>query len=867
MFISVFVCIQFCGPVAGESANNSPTRTTRAGEFDETPAREWLETTLELTFESAIQLTVFAEFKIHEVYLPIYEQMTADGIRKQYEIETKATPTNPPILLALYREIDELFEKLLNQTFPGSKRVIDNPKLNNTSIYNIIVDEDKYDPPVIITHYCSYLELLNSAYFNEDELAKYDIQSASDLLEGSLKVGATITQNIKLFANAGHKNRYIFNVPLLGTIPDQSQNQLIIAHPYLDEITPRNNYKVQFTNDNTYGNISFVKHIKGLELRARYPNKQTKENIRINFDFNMHDFDNININKSRVLINSVKLKNTLVKLPSNITDIEILSADGIRLFYENGIINLQELQTELDSELAKIRDEIMGVLNISTEIILGINWSMASVSGVVPMYHLTDTVSLKRMGSERPISGYLYSHNSLKPGYFESVSSLVIKGLLNAGAKGEVDLKIKTGYDYIINLTLPPGFRIENLPHLPSSIKSVYEYFIEPDKLEQLIFVSEKPTYYHSSEADVEVRIDFHEIEVLGFNEYKGSVKIDSVGILQHIKVDPDSRFSKALPEQITMDYYNSDALRLLYTEKLLNLSEIEDDMYLIIKENVSKMLDEDLKMRVDFDEEMLKFDGNVSRMDDVIPINFQIHASGKMRITEERLVRMGSFVTKQIELPLSGIRYWNVTYILILPQYIDILGSPWVEETSTDYFGPIVERNSDGRYVLEITIHGDSEEIEEFEIIVNLDIDLTIWFFLSKIVIPLVLSIVLLILIIVITFMRRYKAKKLKKMQEEEDLLVEEEEYHSRRGVRAIFSWREETLDKAPASYDEKRFRKQKVPETDEDYSERLRELAPGIGSEKKKRFRKSASPFKKKKSRKTRQEEDDYSERFRRY
>ena len=82
-----------------------------------------------------------------------------------------------------------------------------------------------------ITHYCSFLLVNDSAYFNAEELAKYDLKSTSDLLEGSLKLGAMVTTDLMLFANAGHKNKYIFKVRTLDPALEDAKDQLIIEHP------------------------------------------------------------------------------------------------------------------------------------------------------------------------------------------------------------------------------------------------------------------------------------------------------------------------------------------------------------------------------------------------------------------------------------------------------------------------------------------------------------------------------------------------------------------------------------------------------------------------------------------------------------
>jgi hypothetical protein len=295
---------------------------------------------------------------------------------------------------------------------------------------------------------------------------------------------------------------------------------------------------------------------------------------------------------------------------------------------------------------------------------------------------------------------------------------------------------------------------------------------------------------YHWSKANVTVEIDISEVDILSFTEYLATVRISADGVLHHIEMETDSKFAKSIPKQMNMEYYNSDVLRLMYTAGLVSLEDIEESMYALIEENISKMLEKDLKMRVNFNDEFLEFDGNTKEMDNKEPVNFRISASGKMQITEDRLVRMGGFVKKQLELPLQGVKYWNVTYILILPEHINILGRPTIDNTSIGYAGPEINRDSSGRDELMIIIYGEPTNVVEFEsleIEVKVDIDITIWFFLSKILIPIALFIILTILTIVLILYRRHKIKKLDELLKDPDVMAEDESYHKAMGDRKL--------------------------------------------------------------------------------
>ena len=109
------------------------------------------------------------------------------------------------------------------------------------------------------------------------------------------------------------------------------------------------------------------------------------------------------------------------KLPSNISDIPFISTDGIRLFYDNGIINLSDLEFEIDAEVDKIGSELQDAFNSTKQVQLYVTWNLSSVVALEPIYYLSDIGSMKRMGTQRPIIGYIYSTASGGLEHFENV--------------------------------------------------------------------------------------------------------------------------------------------------------------------------------------------------------------------------------------------------------------------------------------------------------------------------------------------------------------------------------------------------------------------------------------------------------------
>ncbi len=804
----------------------APMGTRATDPYDMTAAREWLDVDVVALFQQPDYLEMDITYYIHEIYLsPPYNQLAADEIRVLYEYERKTIGNNPPILTSLLQKIKEKTGKIANQTTASTNLIFYDPVQETSSFYGS-ADENKYEPPLVIRQECS-IKLSELAYFTSAEVARYNIKRLSDLLAGSLKMGARVNLDLDLYAGAGHKIKYIFKVNKFEEWSDDYQDQLTITHS-LNEIFSKDKDKVTFTIDNLNNLYHSVREIKDIVFRAKIVNLQSQETIRHDFNLMLKDFDELLINRSTITINSIKIREEFFKLPSNISDLTFLSTDGLRLYMDNGLLDLADIEQSLAAEFSRLERQFATVFNTTDSVVLNKTWDMSTIIGLSPLYYLYDTGSMNRMGSERPIICHLSVKEESAVHLFGNVTSMAVKGLLNAGARAELNLYISSPYMYTYNLTLPAGFLLSG--HTPKlsgepGIGGV-TYLLTPDKLKNLRVVAIDPAQYTSSRANITVNIDIHEVEILGVSEYLAHVKIDADGILHHIKNERGSEFDEALPKGVTMDYYNSDALRLMYTEGLLDLPEIEESLYSKIEENISKMLEKDVKMIVSFNDELLEFDGNIHEMDDLDPVTFGIRSSGKMRITEDKLVRMGGFVTKQLELPLPGAKYWNVTYRLVLPEHIYILGRPRVENSSVEYFGPMVDRTDDNRDELIVTICGepyDEASEPELEVDVQVDIDITIWFFLNKIVAAIILFIVLCIVIAIIQLHRRHKSKKIEQLMADPDLAVEEEDFSMGMGGRSYKRPSRTVAVKERRFVDFDTGRRKK-----DDYSERLEELRP---------------------------------------
>lgn len=765
-------------------SNGYNTRSNGVG--DETPsADDWIEATYQIKFQEPARVNLDAKFLIHEINLgTIYGNATAAQIRVLSDGEESST------IITYLKSIVEkdIFSKFLEITFPEG----------DYNYQSAIVDESTLTATEGVDHYHPAIEVAVSgyalthdrSYFTDDELAEYNITNLNDLIEGSLKMGAKVSQTLTLGAKAGHKNEFQFSVPFYSTFQHPEQLTISLSDSKEDE-DKNSEYLVVKTVDNKDGSNAKLEHLKGLTLEAVRPTPDLEtgvtEDINIQLEMDIINFDEIHLRPSLLEVAVVDLVSSSINLPENITGLSHMSSDGIRLFYDNGIIDEDDIQENIDDELTKTSKNLRSKLNSSASIDLELEWDYPSILDMEPLYYLEDTGTHNYMGSDRPIKGYVKARDKIVPNFYETnFSTNAIYGFLNAGAEAELNIRIKSKYDYNINLTLPEDLRLKGKLGNPGTRDS---YLISEYEADDLILASKFAPVYRSNRANIDVEVDITELEMVNFDKYVTEVKIEVKGVLHRILAKAHSSFNTILPEGITMIYVNSDAFRLAYYENLLDLNEITKEVYDIIYANLTKVLEGRVEPNVQIDTKSMEFDGNIEKMGDEVPIKFKITAEGEMEIGsggsgtlwningamdgtsyavsssgfglyDDDNFKLDAFISHDIEIPLVGKYGWNTTYKIILPQYIEIVGTPKLENLSGSATEVVTGTVKDGRHYMKVTIYSDDPGITELRTEVDIEINITPWFFLSKIIIPIILSLILLVCIIYIYLKRRRKSK-----------------------------------------------------------------------------------------------------------
>ena len=184
-------------------------RSTRSnGIGDETPySNDWVEGVYNIEFQEPAFVNIDASFEVYEIYLgTVYGNVTSADIRTWAGGDPGST-----VITYLKSHVEKnIFSKFLEITFPNGDYNYQSSVVSTSSLTAANVDD--YYPPIDVT-LSGYVIIDEHAYFTDTELNEYNITNVNGLIEGSLKMGAKITQTLRLAAKAGHYNEFEISVP------------------------------------------------------------------------------------------------------------------------------------------------------------------------------------------------------------------------------------------------------------------------------------------------------------------------------------------------------------------------------------------------------------------------------------------------------------------------------------------------------------------------------------------------------------------------------------------------------------------------------------------------------------------------------
>jgi len=696
-----------------------------------TNAENSMENIVEATID--IEFSTGTDFKIN-INMDVSKLTLAasDTAYTKNEIKTIAG-TNPEIMGAIKYALKALLTEQIKQTFEDAD-VTTNKELPT------------YENGIF---YDKYAVNLTSSFFNVNETV-----NIPDFVNGVLDIGALVNYTFNLKAESGWNNTYTI------ILPDPMEYQRTTGSV--------SGNRIQWYVGNGDGEHPDLSAEISFKLDSPTTSGLETENIELDFGLNCSS------GKQTVLTTNVLVKNVDIEkyniLPDFVTNLKVVPSDGMRLFIKNGLLSWEEFYNKTIKPVKE--NAILIIENSSFNQTLDVlfNWDPTSATNCTIPYNITN------MDNNPPIKA-IFTDEDVNLQMF-GITSRALLGLVNAGAKTNISVEDinfgdkleEIGYPYNISLYLPDNFHLdgENIyvwnQSMPISGK----------------FEVDNAAIYSEEKIDtlLEIEVSNTDLNILSF--FTGGTKLTLNLFLQEkqnrsVTTLPDNL---KLPEKLSLDYLNSDAFRLCIEENVFDENSIDSFL------NAEKQLFEsraitifsglEIEGRINrnkFDES-LKWDGDITNMDDGIPLEIVSYAHCPYSIPFEF-----SFILPKFEVPnqsfnFTGLQNQNVTYRIIFPQGTTI-------EINDSLNKAVVSKTEDGRYYLEISFNvSDSGQIDvvSYKIVPSI-------LFIVGLLMPCIVSLIITIILVIVIYLVRKKRKRgrgvIVKDENQAPSNIEEQDYY----------------------------------------------------------------------------------------
>lgn len=743
---------------------------------DFTTAPEWMEVDYDITYLSSTLVTVSASFSIREVKIPGYNQTPVDEVRN-----ISAGNANAPIITALkshiWDEIKETYENLYQESTVYESQVI----IDTADIDISYIDTAQYSPPIKATSQFQ-VKLGESSFLTKEEIDYYNIQYLESLISGSLLLGARFDSNVFYFSHDGHNTTYTIDRSFQMAGVDDESHEVTIGATIPADVLAGSQVSLNLQADEIIITIINAQGLARLSVASTMSYKAVVDygfnaqqwNTTVSLD--LVSLNDLNIGRSYVQVNVIKMENIETGLPENMHELEYLSADGIRLFYENSILHIDKIMAYLNKSIDKFEKDVQDTLKSETKPEIEMKWDLSTITSISPKYYLSNPPpGYAILGKERPIVASLQGTNNITPKLYDSLSADGMTGFLNGGATFTFDLNMGISNEIDVMLKAPPYLRLHgrNVYGTDGS-RSVYHF--PPGFNDEVKIISTLSPQIDRYKALGYVTADLNDVNIESTSDADLNIDFKLEG--EFYQMDSSNTFLKEyLPEGVEMAYITSDVVRLAIVEGLLDKDELIDRMTTIIEENLTEFSQEPLTLTSELDEDTVDFDGNVYDMDGSTAITFRIMGDTRYSFSSSGSTNSyagaASVYQKDVSLKLRGLDSWDVTWKVTMPDGLGWSSKP----QAVDVEGTISELTAGkngGRDYFEVTLYDGAK----CNVILPMDVTLNYLAgqFCWLIIIILIVLLVVIGLIVGLIIKARSSKKKKKKEMEEANRREEEE-------------------------------------------------------------------------------------------
>jgi hypothetical protein len=556
-----------------------------------------------------------------------------------------------------------------------------------------------------------------------------------DFINGVLDMGATVAYSFDLSVEQGWNTTFVYELPSTMTL-DYANTA--------DTNTDTNTVRWVVRNwDGTDDGIDAT-----LSMKSKNPTTTASENDDISLEFilDTRTVNDINFIDS-VIVKKVNIRNYNA-LPGFVTGLGSIPADGLRLFIENGLFTWLDLFEKTIQPIEQQTTRIIENSSFQQNLSLSFRWDAETTINCSTPYNIT----------------YMDDSPAIRADFENSDINLLICqmparalfGLINAGANVSIssgDMNFGLGldgimYPYEILLRLPTNITLNGETNyvwnstIPLSGTFTSELQPNPPYMDDHV----------ETFIDIElVKMDLNIPSVFtGRTELTASVKMREDDSLYVIRRADELPFSA----KVDISYLNADAFRLCTEENVFGEGQINaflSQKKALFQQRLSNVLHGlDVKGAVDKTSftNSLVWDGDISAMDDVVPVVVSNYANEVYMIGFNVSLWPAALSVVPQQFAFQGIENQTVTYRIIFPRGIEINAS---ENTGKPL---IIGTTNDGRDYVELTF---DEETAANSTVLTCVLNASPVYVLG-LFLPCILVFLLLIVLIVIIYLIRKK-------------------------------------------------------------------------------------------------------------
>jgi len=669
-----------------------------------------VEATITCTFDTGAQLTVRTHMIVNSINV-------FDTTYDRQSIENMAT-TNPYVMGAIMGDIHKSVKSQIESVFIDAD-------------VDAISKMPTYEKPYFVD---DFRVNLTAAFFRYNGSL-----NLTTFISGVLDMGATVTYHFNLQSTQGWNTTYSY---VLSTT-------MMLNYANTPD-TNQNTNSVTWELKNPDGKNTGKDAILSMNLTNPTTPFSDKEDISLEFTLDTSTVGSIGFTDA-VVVKKIALRNYDI-LPDFVTGLDIIPADGVRLFIDNGLLSWADLFEKTIQPIEQQTTPLIENSSFNQTLDLSFSWDPRSTINCSTPYNIT------HMDNEPAIQAS-FNDPSVRLQICQ-MPARAFFGLMNAGATATIastDVNfdvVLEGINYTIILKLPTNISLDGY--------NVYTWNKTiPIKGTFLSGLQPTPPY---TEEHIETRI---EIELLktdlnipsfftGKTELTASTKMKEDDRLYVIRRDGELLLSP----KINITYLNSDAFRLCTEEHVFSENQIilflsqKTEMF---QERLSAIFD-GLHVKGIIDKKTfsnsLVWDGDISAMDNIVPIVVSNYANEVYAVGFNVSLWPAELTIAPQRFTLQGVENQTVTYRIIFPRGITVNASDSNEKIL------VSGKTNDGRDYVELSFDaGSTTQSTVLTCVLNVSPAYIIGLFL-----PCILVFILLVVLVVIIYLIRKKRGGLRK-------------------------------------------------------------------------------------------------------